>query len=268
MPAVPGTLRQPPSANIIFLTFTTNHPDPDYDLVKNMNALVGKRGICVISAVFLGMALALPVCSAQQGAGTAEPLVVRTVSLPKAYLKRQYETRLEAQGGVTPLKWEVTDGALPSGITLLREGTLSGVPREAGEFHFTVTVTDSNRPAYQRTQGLTLLVVAPLLVQWNRTPKVTGQRVEGSVDVSNQTEWEFDLTFVVLAVNEDGRATAIGYQRFPLKKGTVGMEIPFGENLPQGTYQINVDVVAEVALTNSIYRARLVQDKLLVQQGP
>ena len=46
------------------------------------------------------------------------------------------------------------------------------------------------------------------------------------------------------------------------------MEIPFGENLPHGTYEVNVDAVAEVAATNTIHRARLVANKLDVQQGP
>ena len=86
--------------------------------------------------------------------------------------------------------------------------------------------------------------------------------------VSNQTDDDFDLTFVAVAVNENGRATALGYQRFTLNKGTVDMEIPFGENLPHGTYEVNVDAVAEVAATNTIDRTRLVANKLDVQQGP
>ncbi len=73
----------------------------------------------------------------------------------------------------------------------------------------------------------------------------------------------------MMAVNENGRATAIGYQRIPLKKNTLGLEIPFGENLPRGAYDLNVDAVGEVAATNSIYRARLVpNEKMQVQQGP
>jgi hypothetical protein len=35
-----------------------------------------------------------------------------------------------------------------------------------------------------------------------------------------------------LAVNDIGRATAIGYQHFGLKHETIDFEIPFGENLP------------------------------------
>ena len=46
-------------------------------------------------------------------------------------------------------------------------------------------------------------------------------------------------------------------------------EIPFGENLPFGTYDLNADAVAEVAATNTIYRSRLTTgEKLQVQQGP
>jgi hypothetical protein len=207
--------------------------------------------------------------TAQQGAATGEPLVVQTTSLPKGYLKQHYEFHLEAHGGITPLRWEITEGAAPAGIVLGRDGVLSGVPTETGEFRFTVTVTDGGRPAVQRNQQLTLTVVAPLMAQWGRYPKITGRRLEGSIIVSNQTEQDFDLTAIMMAVNETGRATAIGYQRIALKKGTSSLELPFGENLPQGSYELDVDAVAEVAATNSIYRARLVpKERFQMLQGP
>lgn len=130
-------------------------------------------------------------------------------------------------------------------------------------------MTDSGKPAYQKKQPLVLTVVAPLLARWGRYPEVKGQRVEGSIVVSNQTEQDFDLTLIVLAVNEVGRATAIGYQHFLLKNNTLDQEVPFGDNLPYGEYELNADVVAEVAATNSIYRTRLVpSQKLHVLQGP
>ena len=224
------------------------------------------RTILLLLSVLLA---ALAMSFAQQGAATGEPLEVRTTSLPKAYHRQRYETRLEARGGITPLRWDLTEGAPPPGIVLGQDGVLSGIPTETGEFRFTVTVTDSGRPAAQRNQQLVLTVVAPLLAQWGRNPTVTGQRLEGSILVSNQTEQEFDLTVIAMAVNEIGRATAIGYQRIPLKKGTSSLEIPFGENLPYGSYELDVDAVAEVAATNSIYRARLVpKEKFQVQEGP
>jgi len=205
----------------------------------------------------------------QQGGATGPPLVFRTATLPKAYLRQPYQARLEADGGITPLKWELSQGSLPAGIILQTDGVISGTPTETGEFPFTATVTDSGKPAYQRQQQLSLVVVAPLMVQWLHYPKVTGRRLEGSITVSNETERDFDLTVIMMAVNENGRATAIGYQHFPLKKNSEGVEIPFGENLPHGSYQLNVDAVAEVAATGSIYRARLVpKERFQVQVGP
>jgi len=213
--------------------------------------------------------LCVPARAAQQAAARGEPLVIRTTSLPKAYVRQHYETHLQAQGGILPLRWEVTEGAPPDGITLTPDGVLSGAATASGEFHFVVTVTDSGRPAVQRNQPLVLTVAAPLLARWSHYPKVNGQRVEGAIMVSNQTEQDFDLTVIVLAVNEIGRATAIGYQHIPLQANSGEQEIPFGDNLPAGAYEINADVVAEAAATNSIYRARLVSnEKLQIVQGP
>jgi len=223
----------------------------------------------VLLLLLLGLLAAAEISVAQQGAATGEPLVVQTTTLPKAYLRQHYEVHLEARGGITPLRWELTEGALPAGVVLGQDGILSGAPTETGEFRFTVTLTDSGRPAAQRNQKLVLTVVAPLLAQWGRYPKVTGRRLEGSIIVSNQTEQDFDLTVIMMAVNETGRATAIGYQHLALKKDTTSFEIPFGENLPQGSYELNVDAVAEVAATNSIYRARLVpKERFQLQEGP
>jgi hypothetical protein len=102
-----------------------------------------------------------------------------------------------------------------------------------------------------------LRVVAALSMQWKMPAHVTGSRIDGSVEVSNSTPDDFDFTFVALAVNENGRATAIGYQRFPLKKGTTDFEIPFGETVARGSYVVHVDGIGEVAEENQIHRARL-----------
>jgi hypothetical protein len=54
-----------------------------------------------------------------------------------------------------------------------------------------------------------------------------------------------------------------------LKNNTDDFEIPFGENLPFGTYELHADAIAEVAETNTIYRARLsTPEKLQVLLGP
>jgi hypothetical protein len=220
------------------------------------------------ATVLLALAMA-GTAVGQSGAAEGERIVVQTVSTPKGFLRQQYRFQLEATGGITPFKWEVSSGALPHGITLSDDGLLSGAPTEAGEFHFVVSVTDSGKPPHQRTQALELNIVTPLLVQWSRYPRITGQRVDCAIKLSNQTGVDFDLTVIALAVNEIGRATAIGYQHFTLNRNTIDFEIPFAETLPRGAYELNVDVVAEVEAINTIYRARLVTgEKLQIQQGP
>ena len=112
-------------------------------------------------------------------------------------------------------------------------------------------------------------IVAPLVVEWSRYPRITGQKLDCAIRIANQTAQDLDFTIVALAVAEDGRATAIGYQHFTLKGDTANLEIPFSETLPRGSYELNVDAVGEAPQINTIYRARLVsKERLQVQQGP
>ena len=206
---------------------------------------------------------------AQQAAATGEPLIIESVSLPKALLRQEYRFDLRAKGGISPLDWEVTGGSLPDGIALNPDGVLNGIPAETGEFVFRVTITDSGKSAHEKTQQLTVLVVAPLLLHWSRSPAINGQKIEFAIKLSNQTGQDFDLTLIALAVNDIGRATAVGYQRFTLRSDTEDLEIPFSESLPPGMYELHVDAVAEIPEKNTIYRSRLVtREKLVVQVVP
>src|SRR5256886_16351403 len=205
----------------------------------------------------------------QQAAAAGEALAIHTYVLQKAQWRQQYRFELRVEGGIIHLRWEVTRGSLPDGLALSPDGVLSGVPVETGDFRFTVTVTDSGKPAHEKSQELTLLVVAPLLLQWGRLPKINGQRLECALRLANQTGQDFDLTVIALAVNEIGRATAVGYQHFTLRGDTEEVEIPFSENLPPGTYEVDVDAVADGPKSNTIFRARLVtREKLVVPPIP
>jgi Putative Ig domain len=187
----------------------------------------------------------------------APQLVIEIVSLPGTYLRATYLVRMHARGGTTPYHWKLEKGDLPPGLKLEDDGTLQGSPEKLGEYHVTISVTDNSRPAQAVQREYTVNVVAAMSMQWKVPAHVTGNRIEGSVAVSNTTPDDFDFTFIVLAVNENGRATAIGYQRFPLKKGTTDFEIPFGETVAHGSYVVHVDGVGEVAEKNQIHRARL-----------
>jgi hypothetical protein len=233
-----------------------------------MNFAQVQRGLCLSLAILLWALTACSISSAQQGAATGEPLVVLNSDLPKGYLGQPYHFQLQANGGITPVKWALNTDSLPSGVKLNEDGSLIGVPTETGDFSFTVSMADSGRPVQKKVQPFKLHIVEPLLVDWDRPPRVNGQRIEGSIKVSNQTDEDFDLTTVVLAVSAAQRATAIGIEHFSLKKQTLDFDIPFGDDLPFGTYQVNLNVVALVPSNNSVLKDHLTAGPLRVVQTP
>lgn len=79
--------------------------------------------------------------------------------LDDAYTDTEVARNLQAQGGTPPLRWAVTEGVLPAGVTLSEHGLLSGVPSEAGKHTFTVTVADAAERTASR--ALTLSVFKP-----------------------------------------------------------------------------------------------------------
>jgi hypothetical protein len=203
-------------------------------------------GLAVFLLVLPGLALL---------AQESTPLSV-DASIPKAILRQNYHFQLKAHGGITPYNWGFAGGSLPSGIDLGGDGILSGIPTATGDFHFAVTVSDHAKPAHQRTQELVMRVAAALVADWKRPPQINGGKLQGSVAVSNGADDDFDLTVIVLAVNEIGKAFATAYQHGTLKKDE-SLEVPFDESLPSGVYMVNVDVVGEIPARNMIYRARL-----------
>jgi hypothetical protein len=204
-------------------------------------------------------------------------LVIQNDSdLPDGYPHVAYEYRFRARGGVPVLHWKLvehgTDGhrlsALPPGLKLEDDGLLHGQPEHAGEFRFTVSVTDGGKPQQAVQKGFVLRVKSGLAINWKSSAHVNGNRIEGSVAVTNATPDDMDLTYVVMAIAGNGRATAIGYQHFVLHRGTIGMELPFGDTLPHGGYVVHVDAVGEVAAKNLIYREKMDTPTLQVTVGP
>lgn len=195
--------------------------------------------------------------SAAQEVGA--PLAITTErTLPKAILSAKYETKLTATGGLSPRTWELIAGRLPPGMNLDPvSGVLSGAPTELGQFRFAVEVSDSQDPPDTRTREFTLAVISALVVEWKTVPAVTADGIAGSVRLANHTANDFDLTMIIVAVNEIGKAFVLGYQHFIFAAQTTVPEIPFSASLPQGDYTVHADAIAEVPENNSIYRARL-----------
>jgi Putative Ig domain len=217
------------------------------------------------NVVLAGLILStLGMCAQQRQASGS--VSISTAKLPKASLWNHYSFQFQAGGGVPPYHWRLVSGSLPRGFSLREDGQIIGTVDEHGQWDFTIAVIDQTGKVQQ--QSYTLSTETPLSSAWSRKPQVNGQRIDGSIKVSNTTGRDFDLTFVVLAVNDIGRATAIGYQRFPLKQNTRDFELPFGDTLSSGNYIVNVDVVGEEPQSNMIFRSRLVSGKEAVIQGP
>lgn len=198
----------------------------------------------------------------------ATPLAIVTKELPPAGLWNPYGPNrgfdLRSEGGVGQHHWRIVAGTLPNGMKFEESGRIFGSPQQTGQFDLTVLLTDGAQSVQRK---FTLTVETPLVTDWDHKAQVNGQRIEGSVKVSNRSGRDFDLTFVVLAVNDIGRATAIGYQHFPLKANTRDLALPFGDSLSPGNYVVHVDVVGEEPVSKQIFRARLVTAKQSIAQG-
>lgn len=185
-------------------------------------------------------------------------LVIEPQDLPGTYPHGPYQISFHARGNYVPvLHWAIGSGSLPPGITLDDGGVLHGEAQKTGEYQFVVVVRDGGKPQQAFQHGYTIKVTEAITVKWKSPPRVNSNRIDGSVEVSNTTQYDIDLTFDVKAVAENGRATEIGYQHFPLKRGTMDMALPFGETLPFGGYMVYVNVVGEVSAKNAIYREAL-----------
>lgn len=222
----------------------------------------GWRGfVCILALLIL---VALAAASAQDAKST---FAITTKQLPAATLWNRYTYKLQADGGIEPYHWRTISGSMPRGLELRDSGEISGIVNQAGEIDLLIQATDRNGVRSQ-PKKFTLAIEPPLRADWLNRSQVNGNRVDGSVKVSNTTGRDFDLTFVVLAVNDIGRATAIGYQHFPLKKNTRDQELPFGDTLGPGNYVVNVDLVGEEPVSQTIFRTRLVTPRQTIAQSP
>lgn len=102
---------------------------------------------------------------------------------------------------------------------------------------------------------------AALLEEWVAAPQLSGNDLKGSVLLTNQSDDDFDQTVIIEAVNEYGKAFALGYQHFTLLHRSRSVPIHFDTTLPPGRYTVRADAVAEVPSRHAIHRAHLVAPK-------
>jgi len=108
-------------------------------------------------------------------ASSVPPLTIDTSSLSGGQTGVSYSATVAASGGTQPYSWSISSGVLPTGLTLgATTGVISGKPSSAGQFAFTVKVTDSSSPQQAATQVLSISVSAssasPLTINTSSVP--------------------------------------------------------------------------------------------------
>jgi len=89
----------------------------------------------------------------------AVPLSITTTSLPSGTAGAQYSAPITAIGGVYPYTWSISNGSLPSGLSLKSStGVITGTPTGLGTSNFTVQVTDAETPPVSTTAQLSIVI--------------------------------------------------------------------------------------------------------------
>lgn len=91
-------------------------------------------------------------------------LTITTTSLPQGLAGTFYNTTLAVSGGTGPFVWSVSQGLLPTGLTLTpASGVISGTPSISGSTDLVFRVQDNSTGA-TATRGLTISVAASILI--------------------------------------------------------------------------------------------------------
>lgn len=104
-----------------------------------------------------------------------DPLTITTLTLPNGNQEVAYNANITTLGGVAPVAWSITSGALPQGITIDSvSGVISGTAPYCGSFPVAIQAVDSATPVTTAGSGYTLnIACAP------------GYSVTGSISINN-----------------------------------------------------------------------------------
>ncbi|MEA5084757.1 MAG: InlB B-repeat-containing protein [Lachnospiraceae bacterium] len=145
------------------------------------------------------------VTSATLAIDTANP---QTGTVGTAYAGHTFT----ATGGTGAKSYAVTAGALPIGLSLSSNGTLSGTPMASGSFNFTVTATDSASTPVTDSQAYSMTInpapnTAKAITAFNfngLTPAVTGTVDEVAKTITLTVPNGTDVTALVPTITHTG----------------------------------------------------------------
>lgn len=120
-------------------------------------------------------------------------IIITTTSLPIGVDGVAYSQTIQTSGGVAPLAFTITSGALPTGLSIgASSGVISGTPSAIGTYNFTVEVEDDD--AFTDTKAYTISVYDALTPDPSAvTDAVVGDQIQFSADGgSGNYQWSVD----------------------------------------------------------------------------
>src|SRR4029077_2536984 len=177
------------------------------------------------------------------------PPVIVTSSLGQGTVNSVYAQALTATNGVPPYQWSVTNGALPSGLNLNSNGTISGTPTQAATFSFTVTVQDAALSTVSRTLSLMINSgTAQLTSIATITLSYDGQLRDrvGQNELALSADGQLDGVFTVTLNAGSGNRTVTRLQLN--RAGPIGV---WNTQAGDGFWSLGADTGLDTALLNA-----------------
>jgi hypothetical protein len=176
---------------------------------------------------------------------------IATSALLSAAVGAPYSATLQTAGVDSNTTWEATAGSLPAGLTLSKEGVISGTPTAAGSSTFTVQATGNARDfsgTRVDTKELTLSVVA-LAAQLSRTTAEVGVSFQASlVGSGGQAPYRWSVTGAPAGLSAAADGTLSGT---PRRAGSYTLSAQLIDATgAQGTLEVRLAVRPRLAIAS------------------
>ncbi len=183
------------------------------------------------------------------------PIQINTSSLPDGTVEQVYSSVIETQDGSGDRSFVISDGDLPPGLNLDNlTGEISGTPQLAGDFTFTVMVSDDQASASVQLQ----IHVEPAPPDPNEISIVTESLSSGQVDQSYGNyiyveNYQGDVDFSIISGSVPPGITVTAYSYYasfegvPTTAGDYTFTIQASDELGSDTQEYTIVVEPEPA---------------------
>lgn len=179
------------------------------------------------------------------------PLVINTVSLQPGTVAVSYNQTVIASGGRTPLTWGITSGVLPAGLTLSAgTGVISGTPSSAGDYNFTIRVTDANGTATSKSLSIDTYSALTILTETLPAARVASSYGQSVSVVGGAPPYAWSVTGGWLPPGLTLNSSTGAITGVPLTVGTFAFTISVTDG-------VGASVTKQMALTTKLPPVRV-----------